>query len=82
MVLFLIISPQISEEIVKKINHKTDLALEKMKIDIPIRLKRAVQKVDRTNCEQFSDIEKVARHLYRGLETDIIVEYLKDDQHD
>lgn len=79
---FMVISPQIPEEIVKKINDKTDSALGKMPIDIPINLKQAVQKVDRTNCEQFPDIEKVARHLYRGLETDIIVEYLKDDQHD
>lgn len=79
---FMIISPQIDSEIVKKINQKTNNALKRMDIDIPIELKAAVQRVDLQNMEQFSDFEKLTKHLRRGLETDIIVEYLKDDRDD
>ena len=49
---------------------------------IPLMLKVATQRVNLQNCEKFSDLDKLFKHLERGLETDIIVEYLKADQND
>ena len=53
-----------------------------MDTGIPLMLKVATQRVDLQNCEKFSDLDKLFKHLERGLETDIIVEYLKADQND
>lgn len=53
-----------------------------MDIDIPLELKMASEKIDINNCKKFSDLNKIKKYLQRGLETDIIVEYLKDDQND
>lgn len=79
---FMIISPQISDEIVQKINQKTKTGLQEINLSVPIQLKTAMQKVDKNNSKKFAELEPLTRHLYRGLETDIIVEYLKDRQHD
>lgn len=79
---FMVISPQISGEMVKKINDITEENLRNMPISIPIDLKISMQKIDLKNYQKFSELSKLTKHLYRGLETDIIVEYLKGDQHD
>lgn len=82
---FLVISPQISEEIIKKINSVTQKTLRDMYIPVPVDLKMAIHKIDLENYQKFSDLSKLVKFLERGLETDIIVEYLKErneDQHD
>lgn len=80
--MFMIISPQINLQTYKKINEKTRENLRRMDIDIPLESKMASEKIDINNCKKFSDLNKIKKHLQRGLETDIIVEYLKDDQND
>ena len=80
--MFMIISPQISLQTYKEINKKTKENLRRMDIDIPLELKMASEKIDINNCKKFSDLNKIKKYLQRGLETDIIVEYLKDDQND
>lgn len=80
--MFMIISPQINLQTYKKINEKTRENLRRMDIDIPFESKMASEKIDINNCKKFSDLNKIKKHLQRGLETDIIVEYLKDDQND
>lgn len=80
--MFMIISPQINLQRYKKINEKTRENLRRMDIDIPLESKMASEKIDINNCKKFSDLNKIKKHLQRGLETDIIVEYLKDDQND
>ncbi|NRO08255.1 hypothetical protein [Lactobacillus helveticus] len=53
-----------------------------MSIPIPIDLKMSMQKIDLENYQEFPELSKLAKHLHRGLKTDIIVEYLKEDQDD
>lgn len=74
---FMIISPHIDEKTLSKINEKMQEKFHQMDVDFPLELKMANQKVDSSNYKKFSDLEKLENHLKRGLETDIIVEYLK-----
>lgn len=79
---FLILSPRVTDEMHKELDEQVYIALQKLDTGIPLMLKVATQSVDLQNCEKFSDLDKLLKHLERGLETDIIVEYLKDDQND
>lgn len=79
---FLILSPRVTDEMYKELDEQDYIALQKLDTGIPLMLKVATQSVDLQNCEKFSDLDKLLKHLERGLETDIIVEYLKDDQND
>ncbi|NHL94861.1 hypothetical protein [Lactobacillus helveticus] len=79
---FMVISPQITREMMEKINTITKENLRKMSIPIPIDLKMSMQKIDLENYQEFPELSKLDKHLHRGLETDIIVEYLKEDQDD
>lgn len=79
---FLILSPRVTDEMYKELDEQVYIALQKLDTGIPLMLKVATQNVDLQNCEKFSDLDKLLKHLERGLETDIIVEYLKDDQND
>lgn len=79
---FLILSPRVTDEMHKELDEQAYIALQKLDTGIPLMLKVATQNVDLQNCEKFSDLDKLLKHLERGLETDIIVEYLKDDQND
>lgn len=79
---FLILSPRVTDEMHKELDEQAYIALQKLDTGIPLMLKVATQRVDLQNCEKFSDLDKLLKHLERGLETDIIVEYLKDDQND
>lgn len=79
---FLILSPRVTDEMYKELDEQDYIALQKLDTGIPLMLKVATQNVDLQNCEKFSDLDKLLKHLERGLETDIIVEYLKDDQND
>lgn len=74
---FMIISPHIDEQTLNRIDEKMQDELQHMDVDFPIDLKMATQKVDSNNYKKFSDLGKLESHLERGLETDIIVEYLK-----
>lgn len=76
---FLILSPRVTDEMYKELDEQAYIALQKLDTGIPLMLKVATQSVDLQNCEKFSDLDKLLKHLERGLETDIIVEYLKDD---
>lgn len=79
---FLILSPRVTDEMHKELDEQAYIALQKLDTGIPLMLKVATQRVDLQNCEKFSDLDKLLKHLERGLETDIIVEYLKADQND
>ncbi len=79
---FMVISPQITRKMMEKINTITKENLRKMSIPIPIDLKMSMQKIDLKNYQEFPELDKLVKHLHRGLETDIIVEYLKEDQDD
>ena len=79
---FLILSPRVTDETYKELDEQAYIALQKLDTGIPLMLKVATQKVNLQNCEKFSDLDKLFKHLERGLETDIIVEYLKADQND
>ena len=79
---FMVISPQITREMMERINTITEENLRKMSIPIPIDLKMSMQKIDLKNYQEFPELDKLVKHLHRGLETDIIVEYLKEDQDD
>ncbi|AFR21161.1 hypothetical protein [Lactobacillus helveticus] len=79
---FMVISPQITREMMERINTITEENLCKMSIPIPIDLKMSMQKIDLKNYQEFPELDKLVKHLHRGLETDIIVEYLKEDQDD
>ena len=79
---FLILSPRVTDEMYKELDEQAYIALQKLDTGIPLMLKVATQRVNLQNCEKFSDLDKLFKHLERGLETDIIVEYLKDDQND
>ncbi|WP_308558016.1 hypothetical protein [uncultured Lactobacillus sp.] len=79
---FMVISPQLDDSTFKKINEKTQKKLQHMDVEFPIKFKVAAQKVDLDNYKKFPDLRKLEKHLESGLETDIIVEYLKDDQND
>lgn len=74
---FLIISPEITETTLQQVNDLMQEQLQQMDVDLPVKLKMATQKVDAENCQQFFNLDKLESHLKRGLETDIIVEYLK-----
>lgn len=80
--MFLIISPQVSDDMYQKLNQEAHVRLQALDVDIPLMLKVATQRIDKTNCKKFVALDNVMKHLERGLETDIIVEYLKDDQND
>jgi hypothetical protein len=79
---FLILSPRVTDEMYKELDEQAYIALQKLDTGIPLMLKVATQRVNLQNCEKFSDLDKLFKHLERGLETDIIVEYLKADQND
>ena len=79
---FWIFSARVRDEMHKELDEQAYIALQKLDTGIPLMLKVATQSVDLQNCEKFSDLDKLLKHLERGLETDIIVEYLKDDQND
>ena len=79
---FLILSPRVTDEMHKELDEQAYIALQKLDTGIPLTLKVATQRVGLQNCEKFSDLDKLLKHLERGLETDIIVEYLKADQND
>lgn len=66
---FMVISPQITREMMGKINTITKENLRKM--SIPIDLKMSMQKIDLENYQEFPELSKLAKHLHRGLETDI-----------
>lgn len=74
---FLIIPPEITETTLQQVNDLMQEQLQQMDVDLPVKLKMATQKVDAENCQQFFNLDKLESHLKRGLETDIIVEYLK-----
>lgn len=80
--MFLMISPRVTDEMYKKLNEQAHVALKNLDIDIPLMLKVSTQRIDRQNCQKFSTLDKLLKHLKRGLETDIIVEYLKDDSNE
>lgn len=44
--------------------------------------RKMMEKIDLENYQEFPELSKLAKHLHRGLETDIIVEYLKENQDD
>ncbi|MBW8013342.1 hypothetical protein E0712_02195 [Lactobacillus helveticus] len=66
---FMVISPQITREMMEKINTITKENLRKM--SIPIDLKMSMQKINLENYQEFPELSKLAKHLHRGLETDI-----------
>lgn len=79
---FLIISPELRDDIIKQINQEMIMELKKVQDEIPGGLKWTSQRVDETNAERFSDPDVIEKHLDRELETDLIVEYLKDETND
>ena len=56
--------------------------LKKVQDELPGGLKWTSQRIDETNAERFSNLDVIEKHLDRELETDLIVEYLKDETSD
>ena len=79
---FLIISPELRDDIIKQINQETIANLKKVQDELPGGLKWTSQRIDETNAERFSNLDVIEKHLDRELETDLIVEYLKDETSD
>lgn len=79
---FLIISPELRDDIIKQINQEMIAELKKVQKELPGGLKWTSQRVDETNAERFSDPNIIEKHLDRELETDLVVEYLKDETND
>ncbi|MGZ7895296.1 hypothetical protein ACXVRT_07990 [Lactobacillus crispatus] len=56
--------------------------MKKVQDELPGGLKWTSQRIDETNAERFSNLDVIEKHLDRELETDLIVEYLKDETSD
>lgn len=80
--MFLVISPRVTDEMYEKLNEQAHIALQNLDVDIPLMLKVATQKVNLQNSDKFPTLDKLLKYLERGLETDIIVEYLKEHKND
>lgn len=79
---FLIISPNIPIKYLNMINQETQQKIKELDAPIVITPKIATQKIDEENVEKFSSFDTLCKHLERGLETSLIVEYLKDENFD
>ncbi len=79
---FFIISPELRDDIIKQINQETIAELKEVQDDLPGGLKWTSQRIDETNVDRFTDPNVIVKHLDRELETDLIVEYLKDEAND
>ena len=75
---FLIISPEIPNELVKKVNHIVDTKLSELELPIPVSLKHASVHINVDNSDRFPDLIAVIRFLRRELETEIVTEYIKE----
>ncbi|MBI1695648.1 hypothetical protein HYQ60_0943 [Lactobacillus crispatus] len=75
---FLIISPEIPNELVKKVNHIVDTKLSELELPIPVSLKHASVYINVDNSDRFPDLIAVIRFLRRELETEIVTEYIKE----
>ena len=75
---FLIISPEIPNELVKKVNHIVDTKLSELELPIPVSLKHASVYINVDNSDRFPDLIAVIHFLRRELETEIVTEYIKE----
>ena len=75
---FLIISPEIPNELVKKVNHIVDTKLSELELPIPVSLKHASVHINVDNSDRFPDLIAVIHFLRRELETKIVTEYIKE----
>lgn len=76
---FLVISPELRDNIVQKINQKTKKDLEILDKQMPGAIKWTQIRIDEHNATRFADPDVIEKHMRRELETDLVVEYLKDD---
>lgn len=74
----MIISPEIPNELVKKVNHIVDTKLSELELPIPVSLKHASVYINVDNSDRFPDLIAVIRFLRRELETEIVTEYIKE----
>ena len=80
---FAIISPNINEEVAKKVDNTTFTKLQILPAPLPQHLKFASERISNDNIKNYRNAKAIFKHLKRELETDLITEYLiKDGTHE
>lgn len=79
---FLILSPDLQDNVVEEIDSEMSEKLKVIEQQIPGGIKWVKERIDKNNIDKFQNAEELSKHLHRELETALIVEYLKDEDHD
>lgn len=79
---FLILSPDLQDNVVEEIDSEMSEKLKVIEQQIPGGIKWVKERIDKNNIDKFQNAEELSKYLHRELETALIVEYLKDEDHD
>ncbi|WP_231544879.1 hypothetical protein [Lactobacillus delbrueckii] len=77
---FLIISFNLTKQTYDHLNALTRQSLQKLKIcQATPQFKWGTKYINKDNAAKFPELKEIIRHLNRDMETDLIVEYMKED---